>query len=403
MVVIPASMGLMNKRTLLGRLQRVRHATRAALAKSLGMSQPTAGKIVEELLALGILEEAGEGDHGNNGHPPRLGRPGRLLRLDRAQVRFLAIELGVQETRLAAVPLGLGEMDRWDIVFATPASAADWECELRTASSRLKQSEFWGVLISVPGLVDDAAGRVIFSPNLHWTEHQELPQLLRRVWGSPVELVQEERALALGHQVFDANTEDFLLVDFGDGVGGAAVVGGRLYNNPLPISGELGHTPVIGNTRVCGCGAQGCVETLISVRGLLESCPVEGGGQAATWEMLQARIRKHGVEPWLRRALDATSVVIAGALNVLGLRRVVLTGSLTELPSAVCEYLTEAVLRGCMWARFGRLECRTAPRRRLAGLVAAAIDRLVLPLESGSRTEERSVSMSMSMSVSVSN
>jgi len=32
----------------------------------------------------------------------------------------------------------------------------------------------------------------------------------------PVVLVQEERALALGHQQFDPESEDFLLVDFGE-------------------------------------------------------------------------------------------------------------------------------------------------------------------------------------------
>ena len=57
MVVVPAKMGRINKRTLLGRLQRMGLASRAELAKSLGMSQPTAGKIADELLELGVLEE----------------------------------------------------------------------------------------------------------------------------------------------------------------------------------------------------------------------------------------------------------------------------------------------------------------------------------------------------------
>jgi hypothetical protein len=32
-----------------------------------------------------------------------------------------------------------------------------------------------------------------------------------------------------------------------------------------------------------------------------------------------------------------------------------------------------------MWARFGRVECISAPRHRTAGLVAVGIDRLVVP------------------------
>ena len=84
---------------------------------------------------------------------------------------------------------------------------------------------------------------------------------------------------------------------------------------------------------------------------------------------------------WLAQALDAAAAAIAGALNVVGLRRVVITGSLTELPPAIMEHLSRAVLNGAMWARFGQVECVSAPRRRTAGLVAVGIDRLVVPDE----------------------
>ncbi len=84
-------------------------------------------------------------------------------------------------------------------------------------------------------------------------------------------------------------------------------------------------------------------------------------------------------QPWLAQALDAAAAAIAGALNVVGLRRVVITGSLTELPPSVMQYLSRAVQNGAMWARFGKVECFSAPRRRTAGLVAVGIDRLVVP------------------------
>jgi hypothetical protein len=33
-----------------------------------------------------------------------------------------------------------------------------------------------------------------------------------------------------------------------------------------------------------------------------------------------------------------------------------------------------------MWARFGEVECVSAPRRRIAGLVYAGIERLIAPV-----------------------
>jgi hypothetical protein len=84
--------------------------------------------------------------------------------------------------------------------------------------------------------------------------------------------------------------------------------------------------------------------------------------------------------PWLADALDATGAIIAGAVNVLGLRHVVLTGCLTEFRGTVVEHLTAAIRSGALWGRFGEIVVQTAPRRRIAGLVAMGLDRLVLPL-----------------------
>jgi len=74
-------------------------------------------------------------------------------------------------------------------------------------------------------------------------------------------------------------------------------------------------------------------------------------------------------------------VVIASALNVLGLRQVVLSGALAELPVSAVEYLSEGIRADAMWARFGSIVCRTASRRRLAGMVSLAIDRTLLVRE----------------------
>jgi predicted NBD/HSP70 family sugar kinase len=390
-------MGRLNKRALLARLQRMGLASRADLAKSLGMSQPTAGKIVDGLLELGVLEEVGElaAETGAALDPgpmvrSRLGRPGRMLRLDRSTSRFVAIQLGVNQTKLAAAPVGVEPDDRWAVEIETAASAGSWVRDLRRAARQFAREGLWGILVSVPGIVDEQAGRVLFSPNLHWTENVNLAALLQRIWSLPVVLVQEERALALGYRYVEPETEDFLLADFGEGVGGAAVVAGRLYANPLPISGEFGHTPVSGNSRKCGCGATGCVETLVSTRGLLQSFRGASGQVAATWSDLIASIKASGLEPWLAEALEAAAAVIAGALNVLGLRRVIVTGSLAGMPAGVMAHLAQAIRKGAMWARFGEVAVAAAPQHRTAGLVAAGLDRLVLPMtEQGNRSPGR--------------
>jgi predicted NBD/HSP70 family sugar kinase len=382
MIFSPSRMGRLNKRALIRQLQKAGVASRAELARALGMSQPTAGKIVDELLAAQILEEI-DSPAGNGDGAASLGRPGRQLRLNCSQPSFLGIQLGIAETQLVELTFGAADEDHWQVSFPSAADGADpaavWEKQLRLAARKLRAPKFLGVLLSVPGVVDEAGNRILFSPNIHWTETADLAAIVKRVWNVPVLLLQEERVLAHGHHFAHPDSEDFLLVDFGEGVGGAVVVGGKPLASPLPISGEIGHTPVPGNSRRCGCGATGCMETLVSVRGLLESFSRGRKHKDKSWVGLNAHILQNEVEPWLAQSLDAAAAAIAGALNVLGLRRVVITGSLTELPPAVMQHLSRAIENGAMWARFGRVECVAAPRRRTAGLVVAGIDRFIVP------------------------
>lgn len=384
---LPASLRRTNQRTVISLLFRLGSASRADLAKVAGISQPTAGKITSELLSLGILQEAGstasEGGDSANGSP-RLGRPGQLLRLDARRRRFIVIELGVSETRLSALPVAIRLADDWALSFPTPKSPEAWLKKVKSAALEIHDPDLWGVLISVPGIVDENAGQVLFSPNLHWLERIDLAGAIGKACSLPALLVQEIRALALGHLTAEPEGEDFLLVDFGQGVGGAIVLDGKLYSHPQPLSGEFGHAPVPGNSRRCGCGAVGCLETLVSERGLLESFAIalQGSGPEKgdlSWPALVRMVKERGLEPWIRDSLTVTAKVIAGALNVLGVHRVVVTGLLTELPGAV-EYLDQEVRSGALWARFGQVACRAAARHRSAGLVAAGLDRIVLPI-----------------------
>lgn len=381
---LPASLRRTNQRTVISLLLRLGCASRADLAKAAGISQPTAGKITTELLQLGILQEAGVPGNGDSFGSPRLGRPGQLLRLDNRRARFLAIELGVTETSVSALPVALQMEDEWTFTFPTPRSPESWLRELKAVTAGLEGAPLWGVLISVPGIVDEVHGKVLFSPNLHWLEKVNLPRLVGQAWSLPVLLVQEIRALALGQLTAGPGGEDFFLVDFGQGVGGAIVLDGKLYSHPNPLSGEFGHTPVSGNQRRCGCGAVGCLETLVSERGLMESFQRAEGrrGESLTWADLSRHVSKHGLQPWLSETLDATAKVISGALNVLGIHRVVVTGRLTELPGCV-RRLSALVKEGAMWGRFGEVVCQAAPHRRAAGLVGFGIDRLILPANEG--------------------
>lgn len=372
MYVQPAHLRLGNLRRVVAALLAGWPCSRPELAARTGLSAMTVGKVAEQLLELELLEE-------HRGEvPPGLGRPPRQLSPSR-RLRYVAVELGVHTTVVSRLGLTGEPEPPARQTFSMPGNAKAFVRALTAARKALAPGKVDAVLVSVPGVLDRQRPAVVFSPNLHWTEGTELLGAIGRVFGARLCAVQEVQALALGHQAAGGAPEHFLMMELGDGVGGAVVASGRLLGGPLPLSGEIGHTPVPGNHRPCGCGAIGCLETLAGAAGLLASHRRSVRNGKASWQDLTEFVRARGLPGWLLDTLDAVAMVAAGALNLLGLREVVVTGALAELHPDVCTELRERLMAHCLLGRFGRVECRTAPARRQLGLLASAIDRLLVP------------------------
>lgn len=379
MRAIPASLRLTNQGALVDQLLRLGVATRAELSKATGMSQPTAGKIIDELLEVTVVEAVD--DEPDEIRERNVGRPGKRVRLATQPERLLIVELGVEQTSLAARPVAPLELQAWPHSFRTPTNEAAWTKRFRGEFSGLQLERPWGAVVSVPAIVDERLGKVLLSPNLHWLDGADLPEIIGSTLRAPVTLIQEVKALALGELHARGHRGDFLLVDVGEGVGGAVVLGQRPYDGPLPLTAEIGHTRLRGNERLCGCGNRGCLETLIAVPYLLQSFRDETGASDAELPQLLDHLERAPLPAWLQDALDSTAACIGGALNMFGLERVVLTGLLHQLPSLVQDYLSQAVARSSTWSRFAKVNVSFSPRRRARGLVLAGIQRFVAEAE----------------------
>jgi len=364
----------MHQRRIIEAVARSGSISRSDLARATGMSQPTVSRIVDRLRARHILAESLDGECHSEGGSGKataaLGRPSTRLQLDRTRPRFGVVQLGVRHTRLAVLPVAVPSEDRWQSEFATPSSADAWLRQL-TKAWKTHRRKGLTTVVSLPGVVDERIGKVYLSPNVRWLEKVDLGRSLREILGAEVLFKQEIRLLALGQMAAEPQSGDFLLVDSGSGVGAAAVIGGRLFSGSIPLSAEIGHDTVPGNPRPCGCGAIGCLETLVSRPGLLASA-VEHR-QPHSWPALIEYLIDRPTPRWLKQSLDSTAVHIAAALNLLGLRQVILTGAFRELPPACIDYLASEVRQHAMWARFGEISIRTAPRRRQAGMVSVAL------------------------------
>jgi len=382
MYLHPSELRAANTRRLFRLLLAKGECSRARLARLSGLSAVTAGKVVDELITLGLVEEdaAQASLAGSASQRATMGRPPRIVRLS-SRLMLPAVHIRVQETLIESLPLSLAE-DRPRLSIPTPTTAAAFWKAMAAARRSLESPKGKShpcLLVGVPGVLDPVEGRVLYSPNLRWTQTPGFLGRVAREWDAPLCAVQEVQALALGHQACGDAPDSFILVEFGDGVGGAVITGGHLFHGPLPLCGEIGHSEVFGNRRRCSCGAVGCLETIASRRGLLSSFRTAKQRPGATWADVEQHVFRHGVERWLASSIEAAAGVIAGAVNILGIQDVVLTGDLPSLHPDVLSMIGDRVQSRALIGRFGKLQCVTAPRRSSHGLLAAAADRVLLP------------------------
>jgi predicted NBD/HSP70 family sugar kinase len=353
-------------------LLRAGVSTRPQIARETGLSLPTTLKIVDELSTAGVIRAFDQ-----PAETARPGRPSRLLKLDDVTPRFLAVQLGPVNTRLATLPVSPPKTaDVWAKVIATPPSLKRWTTATTAAAKSLLSFEPSAALVSLPGVLDEETGRTLLSPNARWMEGQAVAEGLGEALGVPVFPIQEIRCLAMGHALTTPDARDFLLVDFGIGVGSAGMIGGQLLRGQLPFIGELGHTPVAGNTAKCGCGGTGCMETLVGRRQLLGERSEDADTLSAPELEEMSAGQRSGR---LRTAMRAAGLGIAGAMNVLGLNHVVVTGFVADLPPNVFGVLRDAITTAAVAGRFGQVRVETARRHRLAGLASVGIDRVIAP------------------------
>jgi glucokinase len=154
--------------------------------------------------------------------------------------------------------------DREELLHQVADLVEDVRAEVRTLSPMRR---LVAVGLAVPGVIDALAGRVEFTVALSpaWNGFVATAALERLV-SLPTVLINDAQAATLGEHVHGGGQgyRDFVCVTVGTGIGGGLVLDGRLYAGSRGMSGLVGHTTVVPNGPVCGCGNRGCVEMYAS-------------------------------------------------------------------------------------------------------------------------------------------
>lgn len=172
-----------------------------------------------------------------------------------------------------------------------------------------------GLGLASAGAIDCNKGIITKSP--HFPDWKDAP-LGDDVAGEltfPVVLENDANSAAIGEKWIGAAKDwtDFVALTLGTGVGGGVVLKGELWRGPGGMGGEIGHILVEPGGRLCGCGAQGCLETYSSATGVTQTAREMIDKPEADWlksavgsdiEKIDAEIITNGAKNGDRLCLD---------------------------------------------------------------------------------------------------
>ncbi|MEV6738370.1 ROK family transcriptional regulator [Streptomyces sp. NPDC051104] len=269
-----------NRTAVLQRLYFDGPMSRFELGPATGLSSGSISNVVAELVADGLVEEAGTVESDG-------GRPRTLLRVAPDSGHMIGIDVGETRVRVELFDLTLTEL----ACAERPLEHHGYDVEIIVghirdgiaevlAETDLAPERLLGVGIGVPGIVarTPEQGAVVHGQTIGW-DAVPLESLLRSTCGLPDSVPyfidNGARTLGQAEMWFGAGrgARTAVVVLFGSGVGACLVTEEVEQGRSV----EWGHLTVRVRGRRCRCGALGCLDAYAGAEALIDRWREEGG------------------------------------------------------------------------------------------------------------------------------
>ena len=116
-------------------------------------------------------------------------------------------------------------------------------------------------------------GCIVNAPNMPWKGVVPLAAMMRDQLGLAVAVANNSHVVGLGEQAFGSahGMRDFIAITLGSGMGSSIFSDGEINLGFNGHAGEIGHTCIDLNGRLCGCGNRGCLEAYTAAKGIIQT------------------------------------------------------------------------------------------------------------------------------------
>lgn len=338
------------KRTILSYFIRNGNATTNDVARAIGVSMPTASKLITELCAAGYVNEYGKLETDEGRRPQLYGinpESGYFLGVD---FDYNVLNIGLIDFSGQLVDMALNK----PFVQTNDMKNLDTLCGLIrdfVDNIDVPKEKILTMSVNIPGRVNPETG---YSYSIYNFTETPLATLLTEKIGIDATIENDSRAMAFGEYVAGSvkGEQDVLFFNVSWGLGMGMILNGQLYKGKSGFAGELGHIHAFDNEIICHCGKKGCLETEVSGRafhrivreriadGEASTIHTDKDGNFTIQDLIDATMN----EDWL--CIDVVEGIgqklgqrIASLINIFNPDLVVLGGTL----SCTGDYLLQSV------------------------------------------------------------
>jgi len=183
------------------------------------------------------------------------------------------------------------------------------------AESGVKKGKIRAIAAGAPGVINQAEGVVLFSPNLPWRDY-DIRTPIEKKFGVPFHIGNDVNVGVLGEYRYGAARGYSNVVGFfvGTGMGGGLILDGKLFSGHLFKGAEYGHMILDPEGPLCNCGQRGCLEAFSSKQGMSAYIrqQVSRGRSSMMAEALDGSVFKSKA---LKRALEKGDAVSMEAVD----------------------------------------------------------------------------------------
>ncbi|MGL5577289.1 MAG: ROK family protein [Sarcina sp.] len=257
---------------------------------------------------------------------------------------------------------------------------------IRYVSEEVTLKEVKAIGIGSPGPLKVKDGIIAEPPNLP-IRNYNIVEDMENEFGVKVYLDNDANAATLAEYTFGqgVGTENMVFITSSTGVGGGAILNGRLYRGSTSNAVELGHTTVKYDGRSCGCGNRGCVESLASGTAikLIADERMDEETSLNKYEVITAKEVFDEAENGdilsksiVRECVGYLGLAVANAANTFDPDMIVLGGGVLKSGDIIFDIIEEEMQERCL--NTIRENCKVKPAKLggkagVLGAVALAI------------------------------